>query len=176
MQRDEEFYLRDGLCASFDGYQICLRAPRELGSCCVYLEPAVLKTVPRLRRPTEVGCVMDWIMADAFHAWDADWRNDRGNDRGDRGRGLRNGGKGRRGRTQASVAAGIVLFDDVVVETAPIVRYMRNWSRDRVRAECNRRGWTVSVVWQMDREDITIGGEIANVERKSRDLAAIGSL
>ncbi|UPT99178.1 hypothetical protein J4G48_0014500 [Bradyrhizobium barranii subsp. apii] len=72
--------------------------------------------------------------------------------------------------------AGIVLFDDVVVETAPIVRYMRNWSRDRVRTECNRRGWTVSVVWQMDREDITIGGEIANVERKSRDLAAIGSL
>ncbi|MEY9235451.1 hypothetical protein ABIF78_007774 [Bradyrhizobium japonicum] len=51
--------------------------------------------------------------------------------------------------------AGIVLFDDVVVETAPIVRHMRRWSRDRVRAECNRRGWTVSVVRQMDREDIT---------------------
>lgn len=44
MQRDEEFYLGDGLYASFDGYQICLRAPRELGSYCIYLEPAVLKT------------------------------------------------------------------------------------------------------------------------------------
>ncbi|MCD9821234.1 hypothetical protein [Bradyrhizobium japonicum] len=51
--------------------------------------------------------------------------------------------------------AGIVLFDDVVVETAPRVRYMRRWSRDRVRTECKQRGWTVTVIWQMDREDIT---------------------
>jgi hypothetical protein len=33
----------------------------------------------------------------------------------------------------ANFTAGIVLFDDKVVETAPIVRYMRGWSRDRVR-------------------------------------------
>ncbi|MEY9428155.1 hypothetical protein ABH975_003470 [Bradyrhizobium ottawaense] len=51
--------------------------------------------------------------------------------------------------------AGIVLFDDKVVEAAPIVRYMRTWSRDRVREECRRKGWTVSVVWQMEREDVT---------------------
>lgn len=51
--------------------------------------------------------------------------------------------------------AGIVLFDDVVVETAPIVRYMRRWSRDQVRVECNARGWKVLVIWQMEREDIT---------------------
>lgn len=51
--------------------------------------------------------------------------------------------------------AGIVLFDDVVVETAPIVRYIRKWSRDRVRAEYQQRGWTVTVVHQMQREDVT---------------------
>ncbi|MGY8677282.1 hypothetical protein Q2941_05620 [Bradyrhizobium sp. UFLA05-153] len=51
--------------------------------------------------------------------------------------------------------AGIVLFDDKVVETAPIVGYMRSWSRDRVRAECQQRGWTVSVVHQMQRDDVT---------------------
>jgi hypothetical protein len=31
----------------------------------------------------------------------------------------------------ASFTAGIVLFDDKVVETVPLVRYMRGWSRDR---------------------------------------------
>ena len=51
--------------------------------------------------------------------------------------------------------AGIVLFDDRVVETAPIVRYMRRWSRQRVRDYCSKMGWEVSVVWQMQREDIT---------------------
>ncbi|MGY8661743.1 hypothetical protein Q3C01_05160 [Bradyrhizobium sp. UFLA05-109] len=54
-----------------------------------------------------------------------------------------------------SFTAGIVLFDDKVIETAPILRYMRNWSRDRVRAECQQRGWTVSVVHQMERDDVT---------------------
>ena len=51
--------------------------------------------------------------------------------------------------------AGIVLFDDKVVEAAPIVRRMRGWSRDRVRAECQRMGWTITVIWQMEREDVT---------------------
>jgi hypothetical protein len=36
-----ETYLGDGLYASFDGYQIVLRAPRELGNHFVYLEPFV---------------------------------------------------------------------------------------------------------------------------------------
>lgn len=39
---DEETYLGDGLYASFDGYQVKLRAPREFGDHVVYLEPRVL--------------------------------------------------------------------------------------------------------------------------------------
>lgn len=34
-----ETYLGDGLYASFDGYQIRLRAPHADGNVCVYLEP-----------------------------------------------------------------------------------------------------------------------------------------
>jgi len=46
-----------------------------------------------------------------------------------------------------------VLFDDRVVEAAPIVGYMKKqrWSRDRVRDYCRDKGWEVSVVWQMER-------------------------
>lgn len=51
--------------------------------------------------------------------------------------------------------AGIVLFDNVVVETAPRVRFMRRWSRDKVRAHCKRQGWEVSVIHEMQREDVT---------------------
>jgi hypothetical protein len=36
----DETYLGDGLYASFDGYQIKLRAPREDGDHVVYLEPS----------------------------------------------------------------------------------------------------------------------------------------
>ena len=54
-----------------------------------------------------------------------------------------------------SFTAGLVLFDDKVVETAPIIRRMRGWSRARVREECKRLGWHISIVWQMDREDVT---------------------
>lgn len=35
----EEEYLGDGLYASFDGWQFCLRAPRENGDHVVYLDP-----------------------------------------------------------------------------------------------------------------------------------------
>jgi hypothetical protein len=38
----DEFYLGDGLYASFDGYQIKLRAPRENGDHYVYLDPKTL--------------------------------------------------------------------------------------------------------------------------------------
>jgi hypothetical protein len=47
--------------------------------------------------------------------------------------------------------AGIVLQDDRVVEAAPIVKYMKNWSRDRVRDYCKDKGWNVTVIWQMQR-------------------------
>lgn len=36
---NRETYLGDGVYASFDGWQICLRAPRENGDHVVYLEP-----------------------------------------------------------------------------------------------------------------------------------------
>ena len=46
--------------------------------------------------------------------------------------------------------AGIILHDNVVVETAPIVDYMKRgkWSRDRVRKYCHDRGWTIDVVYR----------------------------
>jgi hypothetical protein len=48
--------------------------------------------------------------------------------------------------------AGIVLWDDRVTEAADIVKYMRKWSRARVRDYCVRKGWKVSIVWQMERK------------------------
>jgi len=43
-----ETYLGDGLCASFDGWGITLRAPRAGGDHVVYLEPAVLRKLESL--------------------------------------------------------------------------------------------------------------------------------
>jgi hypothetical protein len=40
--RVEETYLGDGLYASFDGYQICLRASQATGDHTVYLDVRVL--------------------------------------------------------------------------------------------------------------------------------------
>jgi len=39
----KEEYLGDGLYVSFDGWQFCLRAPRENGDHVVYLEPFMVK-------------------------------------------------------------------------------------------------------------------------------------
>lgn len=49
--------------------------------------------------------------------------------------------------------AGIVLWDDRVVEAAPIVYYMKRekWTRYRVRSYCAARGWTVEVVYEQER-------------------------
>jgi hypothetical protein len=47
--------------------------------------------------------------------------------------------------------AGIVLWDDKVVEAAHIVKYMKKWDRDRVRSYCKSKGWKVLVVYQMER-------------------------
>jgi hypothetical protein len=41
MTQDGETYLGDGLYASYDGWQFCLRAPRTTGDHFVYLEPVV---------------------------------------------------------------------------------------------------------------------------------------
>lgn len=52
---EDEEYLGDGLYASFDGYQICLRAPREGGSHIVYLDghtyAALIDYVRRITGP-----------------------------------------------------------------------------------------------------------------------------
>lgn len=47
--------------------------------------------------------------------------------------------------------AGIVLWEDRVVEAADIVKYMRRWSRARVREYCKRKGWKVTVVHNLER-------------------------
>jgi hypothetical protein len=51
--------------------------------------------------------------------------------------------------------AGIVLWNDRVVEAASIVQYMRRqkWSRDRVRSYCAEKGWKVAVVHEVKRND-----------------------
>ena len=41
MSADKEIYLGDGVYASFDGFQIKLRAPRENGNSEIFIEPAV---------------------------------------------------------------------------------------------------------------------------------------
>lgn len=43
----KETYLGDGLYASYDGWQICLRAPRDDGDHFVYLEPGVVTSLER---------------------------------------------------------------------------------------------------------------------------------
>lgn len=50
--------------------------------------------------------------------------------------------------------AGIVLWDDRVVEAAPIVGYMKKqkWTRARVRGYCAEKGWRISVVYRQERE------------------------
>ena len=47
---DKEMYLGDGVYASFDGWQICLRAPRENGDHVVYLEPQLFEALLRFAR------------------------------------------------------------------------------------------------------------------------------
>src|SRR5262249_45634113 len=50
--------------------------------------------------------------------------------------------------------AGIVLGNDLVVEAAPKVRFLKRMTRDEVRRAVERRGWKVSVVYQMERRDL----------------------
>lgn len=46
--------------------------------------------------------------------------------------------------------AGIVLWDDRVVEAADIVRYMKGWPRARVREYCRRKAWQIRIVRQVE--------------------------
>jgi hypothetical protein len=52
-----EVYLGDGLYASFTGFQIRLRAPREHGDHEVYLEPEVFRAL------LEVAGEIGWLAA-----------------------------------------------------------------------------------------------------------------
>lgn len=56
--------------------------------------------------------------------------------------------------SQKVFTAGIVLWDDVVIEAAPIVFYMKRqrWTRKRVRDYCASKGWEISVVHQIERK------------------------
>jgi sialic acid synthase SpsE len=48
-----EVYLHDGLYASFDGWQIILRAPREGGDHWIGLEPETMRALMRFLRALE---------------------------------------------------------------------------------------------------------------------------
>jgi hypothetical protein len=48
--------------------------------------------------------------------------------------------------------AGIVLHNDRVIEAADIVRFMKKWTRQRVRAYCSAKGWTISIVSETERK------------------------
>lgn len=46
--------------------------------------------------------------------------------------------------------AGIILTGGVVTEAAPIVKYMIGWDRKKVRAYCDKKGWTTFIVSAVD--------------------------
>jgi hypothetical protein len=50
--------------------------------------------------------------------------------------------------------AGVVLWDDIVVEASPIIAYMKRgkWTRTRVRDYCRQKGWGISIVHEMERQ------------------------
>jgi hypothetical protein len=50
---------------------------------------------------------------------------------------------------------GIVLIDDVVTETAPILGFMKKnkFTRDQVREYCRVKGWKIDVVYEEHRPD-----------------------
>lgn len=45
--------------------------------------------------------------------------------------------------TARHFVAGIVASDFVIVEAAPIVKYMRGWRTKQVWLYCQRKGWRV---------------------------------
>jgi hypothetical protein len=52
-----------------------------------------------------------------------------------------------------SFTAGLILQNNVVVETAPILSYMKRqkWTRDRVRNYCHENGWTIKVIYEVQK-------------------------
>lgn len=70
--------------------------------------------------------------------------------------------------------AGLVLWDDKVIEAAPIIGYMKRWSRERVRDYCIVKNWRVMVVRQEDRRDIDAKGRAAEELRRVRRASTLG--
>jgi hypothetical protein len=42
--------------------------------------------------------------------------------------------------------AGVTLQSDVVCQAAPILKYMKGWSREQVMNYATKKGWTVQTV------------------------------
>jgi hypothetical protein len=51
------------------------------------------------------------------------------------------------------MCCGVVLDDDVVIWCAPIVKYMRGWSRARVLKYCRTKGWRTTLIYQNEVSD-----------------------
>jgi hypothetical protein len=47
---------------------------------------------------------------------------------------------------KSGFCAGLVLRGERVIEASPIIKYMKGWTRDRVRHYCRDKGWMVTVV------------------------------
>lgn len=48
--------------------------------------------------------------------------------------------------TASHFVAGIIVKNDRVTLSAPILKYMRGWTSDRVRQYCKEKGWRASIV------------------------------
>ncbi|CAB4197700.1 hypothetical protein UFOVP1323_42 [uncultured Caudovirales phage] len=44
------------------------------------------------------------------------------------------------------MVAGIELRNDIVFKTAPILKYMRGWTKAQVTDYCGRKGWQYNAV------------------------------
>lgn len=64
--------------------------------------------------------------------------------------------------------AGLVLWDDKVIEAAPIIGYMKKqkWTRAKVRNYCKSKEWKISIVHQIERHDIDANGVAINQKEK----------
>src|SRR5262249_40060561 len=56
--------------------------------------------------------------------------------------------------TGPDFVAGIVLWNNYVVEAAPKLKFMRRWSRDKVRDYCRSRMWSAIVVHELQRSKL----------------------
>ncbi len=48
--------------------------------------------------------------------------------------------------TAPHFVAGIILANDYVIETAPILKYMNGWPKTKVWNYCRRKKWRIKIV------------------------------